>query len=132
MWMGETAMGTRTSGRTLQSRLLPSLSLRTAAVAACMAFAGVTGSAFAGPVPGYYVLTDGNSTTTFNTQSQFGQNSYTVDGKNVLSQDWFWYRIGATGNETSIDALTQTFAQTSAGDPSNPTEDNILSTKYAG
>lgn len=50
-------------------------------------------------------LTDGNSTVTLNPDSQSGVNSWIVDGTSQLYQQWFWYRIGDTA-EQSIDTLS--------------------------
>jgi hypothetical protein len=33
--------------------------------------------------------------------------NWTVDGTNQLNQQWFWYRIGSTGTQTSINNLNQ-------------------------
>ncbi len=62
-------------------------------------FAGGTGNATA------ITLTDGNSSATINASSQAGMNSWTVDGVNQLNQQWFWYRVGATGREYSVDTI---------------------------
>jgi len=52
-----------------------------------------------------YTLTDGNSTARIDPFSQAGVYSWVVDGKQVMWQQWFWYRIGGTGGETSLDAI---------------------------
>ncbi len=57
------------------------------------------------PARAEIVLTDLNSTATIDPLSQAGMNSWTVDGTNQMYQQWFWYRIGATGGEASIDTL---------------------------
>ena len=51
-------------------------------------------------------LTSGNSTLAIDTGSSAGAYNWTVDGTNQLYQQWFWYRIGAAGPESSIDALS--------------------------
>lgn len=53
-------------------------------------------------------LTHLNSTVDIDTGSQQGVYNWTVDGTDHLFQQWFWYRIGSTGPESSIDTLTQT------------------------
>lgn len=50
-------------------------------------------------------LTDNNSTASIDTQSQAGMYSWTVDGHQLLFQQWFWYRVGSAGPEHSIDTL---------------------------
>ncbi|MGO9138411.1 MAG: PEP-CTERM sorting domain-containing protein [Syntrophales bacterium] len=51
-------------------------------------------------------LSDMNSTATISPNSQAGMNSWFVDGISMLYQQWFWYRIGATGGEKSIDTIS--------------------------
>lgn len=51
-------------------------------------------------------LSDENSTVTIDPTSQTGMNSWVVDGVNQLFQQWFWYRLGSTGPEASIDTLS--------------------------
>jgi len=68
-------------------------------------------------------LTDLNSTADIDTGTQAGVYNWVVDGTDHLFQQWFWYRIGATGPEASIDTLTQT-----AITPGT----NTLSVTYAG
>jgi hypothetical protein len=69
-------------------------------------------------------MTDGNSVAQINTSSQAGMFSWTVDGLNQLAQQWFWYRVGASGPEFSIDTIgAPTSTQTNA---------NVLTTVYTG
>jgi len=51
-------------------------------------------------------LTDNNSVAQIDPTSQLGMFNWTVNGQNSLSQQWFWYRVGATGPEQSIDAIS--------------------------
>ena len=51
------------------------------------------------------VLSEANSVLTLDTQLPTGINSWSIDGTSHLSQLWFWYRVGATGPEASIDTL---------------------------
>jgi hypothetical protein len=53
-------------------------------------------------------LTDDNSIVTVNPTSQSGMNSWIVDGKSCDAKQWFWYRIGTSGPEQSIDSLPLT------------------------
>jgi hypothetical protein len=50
-----------------------------------------------------FTLADGNSVAGLNIGSSAGMYSWNVDGVNQLAQQWFWYRVGATGPESSID-----------------------------
>src|SRR5437899_8006357 len=52
-------------------------------------------------------LTSGNSAVTINSSgSNPGMNSWAVDSFNPLALQWFWYRAGATGGESTIDTLS--------------------------
>jgi len=51
------------------------------------------------------VLTDLNSSVSISPTTQWGMYTWTVDGVDQMYQQWFWYRIGATGPESSIDTL---------------------------
>ena len=50
-------------------------------------------------------LTDKNSSATIDPSSQSGMFNWTVNNINQLAQQWFWYRVGSTGPESSINAL---------------------------
>ncbi len=69
-------------------------------VAAAMAVALLAGTAGA-----VTTLSDGNSVAVIDSSSQGGMSSWVVDGQNYLFQQWFWYRLGETGGEQSIDTL---------------------------
>ncbi len=58
-------------------------------------------SAFAGTLS----LTDGNSVVTLDPSSPAGVSGWSVDNVNQLFQQWFWYRIGSSGPQSSIDTL---------------------------
>jgi len=51
-------------------------------------------------------VADGNSSITVQSTGQGGMSNWTVDGVNQMFQQWFWYRIGATGPESSIDTIS--------------------------
>jgi len=53
-----------------------------------------------------YTLTDDNSTAEIDPNSSDGVWSWTIDASDHMYQQWFWYRIGDAGPETSIDTLT--------------------------
>jgi hypothetical protein len=59
----------------------------------------------AGPANATLTITDLNSSVTIDPGSQLGMYTWTVDGVNQLYKQWFWFRIGATGGEASIDTL---------------------------
>jgi len=59
-------------------------------------------------VRGQVQLTDQNSTLNIVTNSSAGMNSWTIDGNNVLDQQWFWYRVGNVGGQSSLDTLPST------------------------
>lgn len=52
------------------------------------------------------LLSDGNSTAQVDPTSQAGMWDWAVDGHHLLYQQWFWYRIGNTGPEASIDTIS--------------------------
>jgi hypothetical protein len=52
-----------------------------------------------------YGVTNGNSFALINASSQAGMYNWSVDGVNQLYQQWFWYRTGNKGGESSIDTL---------------------------
>jgi len=58
-------------------------------------------------VPGHaqiVVLNHNNSSASIDTGSSAGMFNWTVEGQNVLAQQWFWYRVGLTA-EAPINAL---------------------------
>jgi hypothetical protein len=64
-------------------------------------------AAFAVPAQATLVtLTDANSAAVIDTESSAGMFSWRVDGISELYQQWFWYRIGNTAPESSIDTLS--------------------------
>jgi hypothetical protein len=53
-----------------------------------------------------YTLTDHNTTANLNPAAQAGMYNWTVDGVDQLSQQWFWYRVGSSGSQASIDTIS--------------------------
>jgi len=51
-----------------------------------------------------FTMVDGNSTASVNTGAQTGMSNWLVDGQNQLFQQWFWFRVGSSP-EQSVDAL---------------------------
>jgi hypothetical protein len=55
-------------------------------------------------------ISDLNSAATFlltppGVGDTVGMNSWTIDGTNQLKQEWFWYRVGPSGPQYSLDSL---------------------------
>jgi hypothetical protein len=67
--------------------------------------AGLLWVGSAAPAFADVILTDGNSEVSIDLSSSAGVNSWIVDGVNQLYQEWFWYRVGASGAASSIDTL---------------------------
>lgn len=71
---------------------------------------GIVGSAFVLSVlwghAQIITLTDINSVAQINTASQAGMFNWIVDGQDQLAQQWFWYRVGAAGPESSINTIS--------------------------
>jgi len=75
-------------------------------------------------------LENGNSTLSIDPASVAGDSSWVVDGKNLLAKQWFWYRVGGSGPEASIDAIgAPTSVTVSDGDGDNLNDRAVL--KYA-
>ena len=75
-------------------------------------------------------MVDRNSTVVVDPDSANGINSWTVDGIDHMFQQWFWYRIGPDGPESSIDTLGAV-AVGSADIDGHP-GDELLSLTYTG
>lgn len=70
----------------------------TCLVAAALSLGGAMGA-------GAATLVHNNSTVQIDPTSQAGANQWVVDGVSSLNQQWFWYRVGTTGPEQSIDTI---------------------------
>ncbi len=82
-------------------------SLRLAAAVAVVCLGIVWQSQGQGaPVPILVTLNDANSSAQIAANTQQGMFNWTVDGINQLNQQWFWYRIGTTGPEASINSIS--------------------------
>ena len=66
-------------------------------------FIVAAGTSFGSPV---FTLTDQNSVAQFDVGSQAGQFNWTVDGVSHVYQQWFWYRVGDSGPEASLDTIS--------------------------
>jgi hypothetical protein len=51
-------------------------------------------------------LVNNNSSANIDPNSQAGMFNWFVDGQNQLNQQWFWYRIGSLGPESSINTIS--------------------------
>ena len=89
-------------------------------------FSILTPSAFAAP----FVLMDENSTATIDPEVAGGMLAWTVDGVGHVGRQWFWYRVGASGPESSISTLTLDVA--GATDTDADTDDDTLFIRYLG
>jgi len=75
-------------------------------LAAATAVASLLGAAAMPANASPFTLTNGNSSVTVDPSNSDGMYNWTVNGTNQLNQQWFWYRVGATGAQNSIDSLT--------------------------
>ncbi|HEY8495360.1 MAG TPA: hypothetical protein VIN04_15805 [Myxococcota bacterium] len=82
--------------------------MRKAIVAALgMSAIGLLGLAEpAGAVP--VTLQDGSAVVSIDPGSQDGVSGWAVNGVTHLRTQWFWFRVGSSGPEQSIDTLTET------------------------
>lgn len=80
----------------------------------CAALAMVCVAALA-PAPAQsaiITLTHNNSTVQIDPDSQMGVYDWLVDGVDQMYQQWFWYRVGDTGPEQSINTISAASVQT--------------------
>jgi hypothetical protein len=68
-------------------------------------------------------MTDGNSSAQVTPSTQAGMSSWHVEGVNQLTQQWFWYRLGALNGELSINTISAPLVTQSTA--------NTLTTSYA-
>jgi hypothetical protein len=85
--------------------------------------------ALAPSAQGYIILTERNSTVKIDPNSPDGMFSWVVDGVEHLYQQWFFFRVGSTGGELSIDALKLTSVKTF--DVSGDNVDDELLLRYS-
>jgi hypothetical protein len=52
-----------------------------------------------------FPLTDLNSSAVIDDAAQRGMFNWTVNGVNQLAQQWFWFRLGSTGGQSSLETL---------------------------
>ena len=75
-----------------------------------------------------FTLTDLNSSAQIDDASQNGMFNWTVNGVNQLSQQWFWFRLGNTGGQSSID--TQPLLAATASDTNGNGQNDTLFLSY--
>jgi hypothetical protein len=71
-------------------------------VAAILALNGVVSESRAQII----TMTDHNSVAQVNVSSQAGMFNWSVESQNQLAQQWFWYRVGNSGPQSSIDTIS--------------------------
>jgi large repetitive protein len=69
-----------------------------------------------------YTLTDHNATATVDPASSAGMSAWNIDGVNQLHQQWFWFRVGSSGSQASIDTVSAPTVTTPAA--------NIINMSY--
>lgn len=74
-------------------------------------------------------LNDANSTVRFDSASASGEYDWVIDSVDVLTRQWFWYRIGNSGPATSIDQIDATPVIVTTDTAPN-TGDNLLQLTY--
>ena len=105
------AMAVRPSGRVWTANLIGVKMALVLGLCAGLLWLASAAPAFASTIS----LSDGNSEVAIDPYSQAGVSNWTVDNVDQLYQQWFWYRIGSSGPESSIDTLgTPTITQYSA------------------
>lgn len=77
----------------------------TAAAAVASILGAAAAPSYATPTTAI-TLQNKNSAITVDPDNSDEMYNWTVDGTNELSQQWFWYRTGSTGSQTSISNLT--------------------------
>jgi len=82
------------------------------------------------PAAAAIILTDGNSTATIDLASPAGLQSWLVDTTQTTKQRWYWYRVGPSGGEHSIDGLALLASNTSI--TGGGTTADTLYAKYSG
>src|SRR5258707_4860927 len=68
----------------------------------------ISGLDLQGPAPAaaVYTLSDHNSSINLDLGSSAGLNSWSVDSVNQANQQWFWFRVGSSGPQSDLSAIT--------------------------
>ena len=75
-------------------------------------------------------IRDDNAVAQFDPGSQAGQFNWQFNGADYLAQQWYWYRLGSTGPEASIETLTLDVAGTT--DTNFDGDHDTLFVRYLG
>ncbi|MFA7238400.1 MAG: hypothetical protein WC058_16205 [Phycisphaeraceae bacterium] len=95
-----------------------------------LALAGVVGGWESSNAPATpATLNDANSTVRFDPASVSGEYDWVIDSVDVLTRQWFWYRIGNSGPATPIDQIDATPVIVTSDTLPN-TGDNFLQLTY--
>src|ERR1700752_5050361 len=76
------------------------------------------------------VLKDGNSIANCSTETVDGMTDWVVDGVDHMYQQWFWFRVGDNGPESSIDDPGQTPIAVTDTNPFDGPAPDTLSVRY--
>ena len=115
-----------------QARLLKSLTFGTAALSVVTTWAMTASPVQAQCAGSLCTLGDLNSIVQIDTSSQQGLLSWEVDSVNQMAQEWFWYRVGDTNPEASIDTLQLLSLQTADTNPGVDNRDDRLTALWRG
>jgi hypothetical protein len=74
-------------------------------------------------------LSNGNSSVTINPASSAGLENWSINGQNQINQEWFWYRAGGSGAESSIDTISS--ASTQLYDTTGDGQNDVADITYA-
>ena len=72
-----------------------------------------------------------NSVARFDLESQDGFFDWVVDGRDNLRKQWFWYRVGSTGPEQSLDTLPLAAPPKISDGDLDPGQERVVA-KYQG
>jgi hypothetical protein len=72
---------------------------------AVLAIVGISALLAPNVSAGTFTLTDGNSSTLFETDSEGNQVNWLVDGEDQVFVQGFWYRVGSSGGESAVSTL---------------------------
>lgn len=84
--------------------------LNSAAVGAAISAASLLSFSSGSQCQANIILTNGNSSVTIDPTASAGVENWDINGQNQINQEWFWYRAGSSGPESSIDTLGGTSA----------------------
>ena len=84
--------------------------LNSAAVGAAISAASLLSFSSGSQCQANIILNNGNSSVTIDPTASAGVENWNINGQNQINQEWFWYRAGSSGPESSIDTLGGTSA----------------------